>query len=364
MVVGAPDVDEVVEATAELLGDVADVRREVRRFAVRAVDDPVLVVAERRRAEPDRPVLFVDVTPLAQPLDRPVDPALVVEPGLARPDVEVDAERLEARLDPRPDPTGRPMAHHPDRVGPGGGRLGPDLVGERRGDLDHVVALVPILRDRLTPPQRHDRRAEVPDLAAGVVEVVLARHALPARLEDPAEQVADEGPARVPDVERAGRIGRHELHVHDAPRRERDAPPGRRVRADPRHDRLEGLVGEAQVDEPRHRGLGPGDQGGVGAPGCGTVRGAHRPAPSRSRTAPADTAGPGAWPGWSRSHRARGRPGARPRSAARPARRAVAAGCRARWPGSTPGRRHRARRLAASASARSRRMGGRSRRPW
>ena len=35
VVVGAPDVDEVVEAAAELLGDVADVGREVRRLAVR-----------------------------------------------------------------------------------------------------------------------------------------------------------------------------------------------------------------------------------------------------------------------------------------------------------------------------------------
>ena len=36
VVVGAPDVDEVVEAAAELLGDVADVGREVGRLAVRS----------------------------------------------------------------------------------------------------------------------------------------------------------------------------------------------------------------------------------------------------------------------------------------------------------------------------------------
>ena len=36
VVVGAPDVDEVVEAAAELLGHVADVGREVGRLAVRA----------------------------------------------------------------------------------------------------------------------------------------------------------------------------------------------------------------------------------------------------------------------------------------------------------------------------------------
>ena len=33
VVIGAPDVDEVVEAAAELLGDVADVGREIGRLA-------------------------------------------------------------------------------------------------------------------------------------------------------------------------------------------------------------------------------------------------------------------------------------------------------------------------------------------
>ena len=40
VVVGAPDVDQVVEAAAELLGDVADVGREVGRLAVRADRSP------------------------------------------------------------------------------------------------------------------------------------------------------------------------------------------------------------------------------------------------------------------------------------------------------------------------------------
>ena len=92
VVVGAPDVDQLVEAAAELLGDVADVGGEVGRLAVRADDHPVLVVAERRRAEPQRAVLLVDVAARAQPLDRALDPAVVVERALALPDVEMDAE--------------------------------------------------------------------------------------------------------------------------------------------------------------------------------------------------------------------------------------------------------------------------------
>ena len=115
VVVGAPDVDQVVEAAAELLGHVADVGREVGRRAVRADHDPVLVVAERGRAEPQRAVLLVEVAGRPQALDRPVDPALGVERALALPDVEVDAEPLEAGLDPRPDPVRPPSARRPRR---------------------------------------------------------------------------------------------------------------------------------------------------------------------------------------------------------------------------------------------------------
>ena len=57
------------------------------------------------------------------------------------------------------------------------------------------------------------RGAEDVDLAARIVEVVLARDAVARRLEDAAEQVADERAAGVADRERPGRVGRHELDV-------------------------------------------------------------------------------------------------------------------------------------------------------
>src|SRR5688500_8231215 len=108
--IGPPDVDEVVEAAAELLGDVADVGGEVCRPTVGADDDAVLVIAERGRPEPQRAVLLIHVAAGPQPLDRPLHPALGVERTLALPDVEADPEPLEARLDPLPDPRRRPAA--------------------------------------------------------------------------------------------------------------------------------------------------------------------------------------------------------------------------------------------------------------
>ena len=111
-----------------------------------------------------------------------------------------------------------------------------DVVRQLRGEIGHVVALVAVLGERLAEAQRRDRCAEDADLAARIVEVVLARHALAAGLEDAAEQVADERAARIADVQRAGRIGRHELDVDRArlARRlcsgpTRRAPRGRRA---------------------------------------------------------------------------------------------------------------------------------------
>src|ERR1039457_6043179 len=91
VMVRSPDVDQLLEAAAELLGDVADVRGEIGRLAARAQDHPVLVVAVGRRTEPRGAVLDVDVAAGAQALDRSFDPALGVQRALALPDVEVDA---------------------------------------------------------------------------------------------------------------------------------------------------------------------------------------------------------------------------------------------------------------------------------
>src|SRR5688572_12846290 len=107
--VGAPDVDQVIEAAAELLGHIADGGREVGRTAVRPVDAAILVVAELGRAGLRGTVLLVDVPVLPQPLDRAIYPAYVVQAGLARPHIEVHAEALEAGLDTFPNPPRGPV---------------------------------------------------------------------------------------------------------------------------------------------------------------------------------------------------------------------------------------------------------------
>ena len=129
--------------------------------------------------------------------------------------------------------------------------------GTSRREVQDVVAVVPVIGHRLATPDRGDRRAEIRDLAARVVEVVLARDLLAARLEHPAEQVADERAAGVADVERAGRVGRHEFDVDGAGARRRrgPTPPGRRGsrRSSPRGPRPEAAGSGTRAPRPRPR---------------------------------------------------------------------------------------------------------------
>ena len=256
MVVGAPDIDQVIESAAEFLGHISDIGREVGRAAVRTDDDAVLVVAEGRRAEPQRAVLFEEMTGGPQTPDRPLHPPIGMEGGLGRPDIEVDAETLQAGLDRGSHPECRPVADDLVRIGPGRGRLSKDLVGKVPRELTDVQAVITIVGDRLAMSKSDDGRPEVRDLAATVVEVVLARDALPARLQDPAQQVADERAARIADGERAGRVGRHEFDVHGSWADGRHRPPRIRFREDAIDDRGEGVGPDSDVEKTRGRNLG------------------------------------------------------------------------------------------------------------
>ena len=88
-------------------------------------------------------------------------------------------------------------------------------------DVADVIALVAVLGE----VRRASELFEVPapyrggedlHLPAGVVEVVLALHAVPRPLEEPGESVAEDGVAAVTDGERPGRVCAHELDLNDS----------------------------------------------------------------------------------------------------------------------------------------------------
>src|SRR5258706_11595871 len=88
-----------------------------------------------------------------------------------------------------------------------------------RRDVDDVLAVIAafgqcqrLSMPLMDPGLRAER--EILDLRAGVVVVELARHRPPGPLEQRGDGVAEGGLAAVSDVQRAGGIGAHELHVH------------------------------------------------------------------------------------------------------------------------------------------------------
>ena len=94
-VVGAEHDHDLVEAALALVEVVGAVGGEVGRLAVALDQHAVLVVAEVRRPQPDRAVGLVDVPLLAQPGDRLLQGAGLVQRPLGEVDVEDDAELRE-----------------------------------------------------------------------------------------------------------------------------------------------------------------------------------------------------------------------------------------------------------------------------
>ena len=174
----APDEDDPLVAAAELLDEVAHVRGEIGGglALVRAEDDAVLVVAESGRSEGDGAAILVDVSGFTQLLDRPSDPAVVVERALRAPDIEMAAEAFQARFDAGPNLLGGPAACGPGRVLAGVGRFLEDRRRQLACHLVNVGAVVAVLGDVVAVADGDDARPEIPHLRPEIVEVVLALH--------------------------------------------------------------------------------------------------------------------------------------------------------------------------------------------
>ena len=138
------------------------------------------------------------------------------------------------------------------------------MISRRAMSLD-VLAGVAVRRGRPALGGRLDRFAEAVDLDAGVVDVMLAGDVGPGRREDPAERVADGRPPGVPEVDRTGRVGRHELEV-DLLLGEDVAPPVRVAGLDHHAgERAGGGRAEADVEEARPGHVDTGDIEGAGS---------------------------------------------------------------------------------------------------
>ena len=294
VVVGAPDVDDLVEAALELVQVVGDVGCKIGVEAIFALDDTVLLVAEGGRAEPLGAVLHVEVPLLLEQADATRDQPGVVERLLRKPDVEMDTEFLEVvaavgqLLGQRMVVNIGPVLAE-QRLGVGderievqftlllglvvgavggrqAGRAGHDI---RRGaqvlgavrqrhllrHIAHVGALVTVGRKGhrdavLLEVTQPGRQAEDIHLPAGVIDVILACHVPSGEGEQAGQRSAVGGAAAVADVQRSGRVRRNELDLDLLPAPEGGAPEALPFREDGGNDPGLGPRVEDKIDEP------------------------------------------------------------------------------------------------------------------
>ncbi len=147
--VGAPHVDLAFETALALVLVVGDVRREIRVLAARAHEHAVLVVAEVCRAQPQRPLAVVGVAFALEDRERVRHRARValMQCALVAPHVELaDSERRQ-----RP---ANALDHERHRRAAGVRGIDARRVRQPLRQLDHVLALVAVVRDRLAARDR------------------------------------------------------------------------------------------------------------------------------------------------------------------------------------------------------------------
>jgi hypothetical protein len=175
-----------------------------------------------------------------------------VQRPLGKVDVEVHAEIGQRGLDLGEHQPDAFPAEHVQIAGRGGVRVAPGHLGRHLG---HVAAVVAVSRHWLTPGRGEQRRGELIDLRACVVEVVLGDHARALGPQQPGQRVADRRPADTGERHRPGRVRGHELQV--------DPGAGQRVA----RPVAAALVGD-QAREAAQRGRGQPD---IQEPGAGDL---------------------------------------------------------------------------------------------
>jgi len=164
----------------------------------------------------------------------------------------------------------------------------PQLGGEG-GD---VVTVVVVVLEGQPAVDAHDGGAEASHLLADVVDVVLAGDAVPGRLEQRGDRVARRRPATGTEVQRARRVGGHELDVDVLAAVGRTAPERGPLGEDAPQEGGVRHVGQPEVHEPRPGDLDRLDLGERGEPLREHLRELAGRSPGRPCRAERDGRGP------------------------------------------------------------------------
>ena len=238
MVVGAPDVDDLIEAADfELVAVVGDVAGEVGVEAVGAAQHvvlqaelvdvlvllallAVLVAHDLRGLDPERAVLFIGPAEVGELFRRVGNKAGLVQGGLEEPFVELDAVALKVALHLGDVAVEAEARHIGVALRLGLVQIALAVLGvERLRKLLDVVAVVAVLGeldgvlalDELEVAGL-DALGELFDLVAEVVDIELTPHVRAGPVEHARERVAEHAAAGVAHVHGAGGVGGDELH--------------------------------------------------------------------------------------------------------------------------------------------------------
>ena len=233
--VGAENVDQLVEAPRDLVPMIGDIGREIGPGAVRLHDRAVHVVAMLGRLEqrlfPRLPILghlalgrlqraLVDQALLLQFLDRRFDPARAVKGLLGIEDVHLHADGRQVLADQVHHCLGREIAH---LFQPVCFRLVQKRVAvlflQRLADGNQIIARIKPLGDlgrqavRLAVPLIGRPRQHV-DLRAAIIDVILPRDLIARKGQQRSQRVAKDRAPRMANVQGSGGVRADILDVY------------------------------------------------------------------------------------------------------------------------------------------------------
>ena len=288
VVIGTPDVDDLVESAIELVHVIGDIGCEVGSLTILASHHAILFVTEIGRTKPQGAALFINIAIVLQARDRGFDQAFVVQRALRKPAVEVDAKGVQVGtydLDQRIQGviedyailvfTEQAMGIVDQVVDVfflvASGRIRADVgEGLRRGpmkpltvfavqiggNIPDIIALVAVAGKidflaaefEVAQPGGGTENMHLP---AGIVDVVLSLHVVADEAQQIGQGGAIGGAATMTDVQRPGGIGRNEFDLDVTTLSDMAATEVFALLQNPVDDRLAGIAGEEEIDESR-----------------------------------------------------------------------------------------------------------------
>ena len=251
VVIGAPDVDQVLPTAFELAAVVGEVGQKVGGVAVGLHEHAVALVAEVGGPQPRGAVLLVHEPALAEIGEHGRDRAALVQRALREPRVELHADAVEIVAHPLDRTQVAPLARllDADRVTQlADASDRPSPRGTPRDSRPRAAA---------HPVPSEQRRGERVELVPGVVQVVLAVHLGALRREQVGERVTHCDPTPATGVDRPGGVDGHELEVDPVPGTNAAVPVLVTLPDDAEQHLVQPGGSEVEVDEPGALDLDP-----------------------------------------------------------------------------------------------------------